>query len=215
MSLKMRIGNVIRRHFLTGLLVWTPVIVTIFVIKFIVELLDKMFFWLPHEFRPEVFLGVNIPGFGVILSLVVLLFTGFFAANFIGSYFLELMEKLWSRIPLVRTIYTAVKQVMETVMSPQGQAFRKVVLVRWPHRDMWTIAFVTTQAVPVIADAAGAAGAELIHVFVPATPNITSGFLMMVEKDQVRDLAMSIDEALKCVVSLGVMQPQPQINKKS
>lgn len=195
----------LRKYFISGLLVWLPVIITVFVIKFIVDLLSKSLLLLPANYQPDALFGFHIPGSGVILTLLVIFFTGLFAANFIGQRLVEMSERVMARIPLVRSIYTGVKQVTETVFKPGGQSFRKVLLVEYPCKGVWSIAFQTGEA-PKELDAA-ATGEKMVTYFIPTTPNPTSGFLMMAPKSQVKELDITVDQALKFVISLGVVQP--------
>ena len=193
----------IRSYLLAGLVVWLPVIVTLVVLRFIVDLLDQSIALLPEVYHPEQVLGVHIPGFGVIFSLVLLFLTGVIATNFLGQRLMHWSEAVLDRIPLVRSIYSATKQVMETVFSSNSQAFRKVLLIEYPRKGLWTIAFQTGVANPEVCQHTGE---EMLSIFVPTTPNPTSGFLMMIAKSSATELSMSIDDALKLVISLGVMQ---------
>lgn len=195
----------LRKYFISGLLVWLPIIITIFVIKFIVDLLSKSLLLLPPKFQPDVILGFHVPGIGVILTLLVILSTGVFAANFIGQRLVELGERIMVRIPLVRTIYTGVKQVTDTVFKPGGQSFRKVLLVEFPCTGVWSIAFQTGEVTSTMDTALN--GEQMLSYFIPTTPNPTSGFLMMAPKSKVKELDISVDQALKFVISLGVVQP--------
>lgn len=193
----------IRSYLLTGLVVWIPIIVTFVVLRFIVDLLDKSIALLPHAYRPEQLFGVQLPGFGVIFSLLLLLFTGLIVTNFLGQRFMRWSEAILDRIPLVRSIYSATKQVMETVFSSNSEAFRSVLLVEYPRKGLWTIAFQTGGVGQEVSEKTGE---EMLSIFVPTTPNPTSGFLMMIPKSEVKPLSMSIDDALKLIISLGVMQ---------
>lgn len=195
------IGKHFRGYLLTGLVVWVPILVTIGVLRFIVDLLDDTLALLPGPFQPEYLLGQDIPGVGAIISLMILLVTGVFATNFFGQKLVGWGESLLARIPLVRSIYNATKQVINALLSNNGQAFRKVLMVQFPRQGSWSLAFLTADA-PV-----NEFGAEMVCVFVPTTPNPTSGFFMMMPKSEVIELDMSVDEALKCIISLGVMQP--------
>lgn len=195
----------IRSYLIAGLVVWLPILVTFVVVKFIVDLLSQSVALLPDAYHPEQLFGVNIPGLGVLLSLLLLLFTGIVATNFLGQHFVRFTESLLERIPLVRTVYNSTKQVINAILSTNSQAFRKVLLVEYPRKGMWSIAFQTN-----VAGFTGqqASDEQMISIFIPTTPNPTSGFLMMVPKSDVTELNMTIDEALKCVISLGVMQPK-------
>lgn len=195
----------LRKYFISGLLVWLPIIITLFVLKFLVDLLSKSLLLLPHELQPDVLLGFHVPGVGVILTVLVIFCTGLFAANFIGSKLVKLGDSLMGRIPLVRSVYTAVKQTTETLFKPGGQSFRKVLLVEYPCPGVWSVAFQTGE---VSNDIEGTLGGEkMVSYFIPTTPNPTSGFLMMAPKSKVKELDISVDQALKFVISLGVMQP--------
>lgn len=193
----------IRSYLLAGLVVWLPILITIGVLRFIIELLDQTLALLPQAYQPEQLLGTHIPGFGVILSLVLLGITGLIATNFLGQRLVSWGESILSRIPLVRSIYNAVKQVINTVLSTNSEAFRKVLLVEYPRKGMWCIGF---QTGAVSAEINEKTNEEMISLFIPTTPNPTSGFLMMVPKKDAIELTMSIDEALKLIISLGVMQ---------
>jgi uncharacterized membrane protein len=202
-----------RRYFITGLLIWIPIGITLWVLNFIVTTLDLSLSLLPVQWQPLQVFGRNFPGMGALLTVLVIFITGVLAANFLGQRLVGLWESLLSRIPIVRTIYSSVKQVSDTLLSPQGNAFRKALLIEYPRRGSWTIGFLT--GVPadevraqVAAPAPGAAdGPEMVSVYVPTTPNPTSGFFLMVRKDETIELDMSVDEALKYVVSMGVVVP--------
>lgn len=202
----------IRKYLISGLLVWLPIWVTLLVIRFLVDLLSKSLLLLPHELQPDVLLGFHVPGIGVIITLLVIFFTGIFAANFIGSKLVEFGDSIVARIPLVRSIYTGVKQVSQTVFTPGGQSFRKVLLVEYPKAGVWSIAFQTGEVMKDIEEALGSE--TMVSYFIPTTPNPTSGFLMMAPKSKVIELNMSVDQALKFVISLGVVKPGIPKNKK-
>jgi uncharacterized membrane protein len=195
----------LRTYFISGLLIWLPILVTLLVLKFLVDLLSRSLELLPHRYQPDVLLGFHIPGIGVIITILVILFTGIFAANFIGRRFLALGDALMARIPLVRTVYTGVKQVTQTVFKPGGQSFRKVLLVEYPCAGVWSIAFQTGEVSKEIESSLGKE--PMVSYFIPTTPNPTSGFLMMAPKSKVIELDMGVDQALKFVISLGVVQP--------
>lgn len=194
----------LRTYFISGLLVWLPIWVTLLVIKFLVDLLSKSLLLLPPELQPDVLLGFHVPGIGVIITLAVIFLTGVFAANFIGRSLLALGDAIMARIPLVRTVYTGVKQVTQTLFTPGGQSFRKVLLVEYPCAGVWSIAFQTGE---VSKELEGPLNQRMVSYFIPTTPNPTSGFLMMAPKSKVIELDMSVDQALKYVISLGVVQP--------
>ena|SRR3990167_2323146 len=195
----------IRTCLISGLLVWLPIWVTLLVISFLVDLLSKSLLLLPAKLQPDVLLGFHVPGVGVIITLLVIFFTGMIVANFIGRKLVDFGDAIMGRIPLVRSIYTGVKQVTQTLFTPGGQSFRKVLLVEFPCAGVWSIAFQTGETTKEIAGAIN--GERMVSYFIPTTPNPTSGFLMMAPKEKVIELDMSVDQALKFVISLGVVQP--------
>lgn len=194
----------LRRYFVAGLLVWVPLIATFVVIRFLVEVLDFTILLLPRDWRPEALLGFSIPGTGVVVALVIVLVTGLLAANFVGKRFVAAGESLVGRIPLVRSIYGAVKQLVETVFSDTGQSFRKVLLLEYPKAGSWTLGFQTGATMRQVRDRVGR---DMITVFVPTAPNPTSGFVIMVPRDSVFELDLPIEDGLKFVMSLGVVIP--------
>lgn len=193
----------IRSYLLAGLVVWLPILITMGVLRFIIDLLDNTLALIPKAYQPEQLIGVHIPGFGVILSLLLLVSTGILAANFLGQRLVSWGESILSRIPLVRSIYNAVKQVINTVLSTNSEAFRKVLLIEYPRKGLWSIGF---QTGAVNTEISNKINEEMISLFIPTTPNPTSGFLIMIPKKEAIELNMSIDEALKFIISLGVMQ---------
>ncbi len=192
-----------KRYFIAGLLIWIPIVITVWVLAWIVGTLDQTLLLLPYSLRPAQLLGFHLPGLGVILSLVVVLLTGVVAANIIGQRLVRYWDNLLSRIPVVKTIYYSVKQVSDTLFSSNGQAFRKALLVEYPRANSWAIAFLTGQPG---GDAARHL-ADHVSVYVPTTPNPTSGFFLMLRRSDVIELDMSVDEALKYIVSMGVVAP--------
>ena len=195
----------LRKYLISGVLVWLPIWVTLLVIKFLVDVLSKSLLLLPPQYQPDYLLGFHVPGIGVIVTLIVIFLTGILAANFIGRRVFALGDALMARIPLVRTVYTGVKQVTQTVFTPGGQSFRKVLLVEYPCAGVWSIAFQTGE---VNKDIEGRLKSQesMVSYFIPTTPNPTSGFLMMAPKSKVVETDMSVDQALKYVISLGVVQ---------
>jgi uncharacterized membrane protein len=196
----------IRRYLISGLLVWLPLWITLLVIKFMVDILSGTLLLLPHRIQPDVLLGFHVPGIGVLITFVVILLTGMITTNFLGRRVFSAWDNLMGRIPLVRSVYNGVKQVSETLFTPGGQSFRKVLMVEYPRKGLWSIAFQTgdgTNSVAKLLD-----GEEMVSLFIPTTPNPTSGFLMMAAKKDVQEIDMSVDQALKFVISLGVMQPE-------
>ncbi len=193
-----------RKYFIAGLLVWLPVGATILVIKLLVDTMDQTLLLLPPEWRPAEFIGFNVPGLGIALSVLVVFATGVIFANFLGRRLVSFWEALLARIPLVRTVYTAVKQVTETVFSSSSQSFRQVLLVEYPRRGIWSLAFQTNTG---LGEVQQKTGEEVVAVFVPTTPNPTSGFVLMIPRKEVVEMDMSVDEGLKMIVSMGVVVP--------
>ncbi len=184
-----------------------PLVITLWVLDFIVSTMDQSLLLLPQALQPEVVFGRRIPGLGVLLTLLIIFGTGLLVRNFIGEALVRVWEALLARIPIVRSIYSSVKQVSDTVLSPSGQAFRKALLVQYPRAGVWTIGFQTgAPAAEVRANIA----TEMVSVYVPTTPNPTSGFFLMIPRNEVIELQMSVDEALKYVVSMGVVAPAPR-----
>jgi uncharacterized membrane protein len=195
----------LRRYLAAGLLIWIPLGVTILIIKFLVDLMDQTLLLLPDSVRPDVLLRHHIPGLGVVFTVLVVLITGVVVTNLLGRQLLHWGEQLLGRIPLVRTIYTSAKKVTETIFSSGGKSFRKVVMVEYPRREMWSLAFMT-------GDGAGEVeahtGEKMVNVFIPTTPNPTSGFVLMVPVKDVIELSMSTDEGLRMILSAGVVGPE-------
>jgi uncharacterized membrane protein len=198
----------LRRYLITGLLLWIPLGITIWVLHFLVTTLDQTLLLVPARLRPAALLGVDIPGFGVLLSFAILLLTGVVAANFFGQRLVRIWENLLSRIPFVKTIYTSVKQVSDTLLSDKGNAFRKALLVEFPSPGTWTIAFLTGAPSPEIA---AMLSGEHLGVYVPTTPNPTSGYFLLVPKSRVVELDITVDEALKYIISMGVVAPRSRV----
>ncbi len=199
--------QLIKRYFITGLLIWVPLAITAWVVALIVSAADQTLRLLPESVRPHELLGYDIPGAGIALTLFVIFTTGVLAANFIGQRLVRWWEKLLARIPVVNSIYNSVKQVSDTLFSSSGNAFRKALLVRYPHADSWTIAFLTgTPGGDVVNHLSG----DYVSVYVPTTPNPTSGFFLMMPSKDVIELDMEVDEALKYIISMGVVAPPPR-----
>jgi len=193
-----------KKYVITGLLIWIPIVITIWVLKLIVDALDQVLLLLPPEFLTENWLGVHVPGMGVVMTLVIVVLTGLFATNLIGARLVHLWHEVLHRIPVVNSIYSSVKQISDTLFSSSGQAFRKALLVQWPQPGMWTIAFLT--GVPG-GDVAKRLTGDYISVYVPTTPNPTGGYFVIVARKDVIELDMSVDEALKYIISMGVVPP--------
>jgi uncharacterized membrane protein len=215
-----------RRYFITGLLLWIPVAITLWVLDAIVTTMDLSLSLLPVSWQPQALLGWSLPGIGVVFTVSVVFLTGVLARNFLGERLVAIWEAMLARIPIVSTIYSSVKQVSDTLLSPQGNAFRKALLVEYPRRGAWTIAFLTgapadevrrrmdaaaaggmAGSVAGLAGASGSAGTEMVSVYVPTTPNPTSGFFLMMRRDETIELDMSVDQTLKYIVSMGVVAP--------
>ena len=193
-----------KKYLITGLLIWIPLAITIWVLDLIVSTMDQSLLLLPPQYQPQVLLGYQIPGLGVLLTLVVVFATGVLASNILGQRLLRLWEYLLRRIPVVKTIYSGVKQVSDTLFAPGGQAFSKALLVQYPREGSWTIAFLTGRPG---GDVANHLRGEYLSVYVPTTPNPTSGFFLMMPRSDVVELEMSVDDAIKYVISMGVVAP--------
>lgn len=194
----------LRRYLVAGLLVWVPIGVTLLVVRMLVRWLDNSMLLIPAQYRPEQWLGFSIPGLGVILSLLIVFVTGVLVANFLGRSVVSLWEHLLARIPLVRSIYSGTKQLAETLFSDKGKSFRKVLLVEFPRKGIWTLGFLTgiDQG-----EAQRKTGHEVLNVYVPTTPNPTGGYFIMVPKHEVVELEMSVDDGLKMLMSMGAVVP--------
>ncbi|MEK6806506.1 MAG: DUF502 domain-containing protein [Pseudomonadota bacterium] len=193
-------STLLRKWFIAGLLVWIPLGATLLVIRFLVGALDTSLLLIPQGLRPD------IPGLGVLLSLVLVLSTGAIAANFLGSQAVSWAEELLARIPVVRSVYGGLKKLTEQVFSGSGSAFRKVVLFEYPRKGVWSVGFLSADAPHEISAAAGRA--DLVAVFVPTTPNPTSGFIMLVPRAELIELPMTVQQGMQYVISLGVVAPE-------
>ncbi len=193
-----------KRYFITGLLIWVPLGMTAWVLKFLIDTMDQSLLLLPDNLQPEHLLGMDIPGIGTVLTLLVVFLTGLLTANIIGQKLVSFWEGVLWRIPVVKSIYWSIKQVSDTLFSSQGEAFRKALLVQYPREGLWTIAFMTGQPG---GDVINHLKGEYISVYVPTTPNPTSGFFLMMPKSDVIELDMSVDAALKYIISMGVVSP--------
>lgn len=196
--------NAMRKWLLSGLLVVVPVVITAWVLDWVISIMDQTLLILPGRWHPDKLLGYHIPGFGVLLALVILLVVGAAASNFFGKKLVGWWNALLHRIPIVRSIYSGVKQVSDTVFSESGNAFRTAVLIQWPREGSWTIAFVT--GVPR-GDTANHLTDDYLSVYVPTTPNPTGGYFILLKSSECIELRMSVDDALKYIVSMGVVAP--------
>ena len=195
-----------KKILITGLLIWIPLAITIWVLDLIVTTMDQTLQLLPPQYQPQALLGYQIPGIGLLLTLVVVFVTGVLASNILGRRLLRFWESILGRIPVVKTIYSGVKQVSDTLFAPGGEAFSKALLVQYPREGSWTIAFLTGQPG---GDVANHLRGEYVSVYVPTTPNPTSGFFLMMPRAEVIELDMNVDDALKYVISMGVVPPPP------
>jgi len=191
----------VKKYLLTGLLVWVPLGITVWVLKVTIGMLDQSLLLLPEQWRPDVLLGVHIPGLGVILTVLVLLGTGLIVRNVLGQQLLRVWEGILRHIPFVSAIYNSVKQVSDTLLSGEGNAFGKVLLVRYPHVEAWSLAFQTTVPGGVLQQL----GDEYVGVFIPTTPSPVNGFYFFVRKADTIELDVSVDVAFKSIISMGVV----------
>ncbi len=194
----------IRRYIIAGILVWLPIGVTIFLVRILIGLLDRTLVLIPQKYQPEELLGFAIPGLGILLTIVILLVTGVLAANIVGRSMVGLWESMLERIPVVRSVYSAAKNFAEMVFSDSSQSFKKVLLIEYPRKGLYSLAFQTSSALGEVQERTGE---DVICTFVPTTPNPTSGFIIIVPRKDVIELDMEVDEALKMIISLGVVVP--------
>ncbi len=195
----------LRRYIIAGILVWLPIGVTIFLVRILVGLLDRTLVLIPQKYQPEALLGFAIPGLGILLTMIILLVTGVLAANIVGRSMVGLWESVLERIPVVRSVYSAAKNFAEMVFSDSSQSFKKVLLIEYPRKGLYSLAFQTSS---VLGEVQGRTGEDVICTFVPTTPNPTSGFIIIVPRKDVIELDMEVDEALKMIISLGVVIPK-------
>jgi len=200
---------VLKRYFIAGLLFWMPIGITVWVISTVFKTLDSV---LPEGLSPRALFGLDIPGFGVLAVVLLVFLTGLLAANLLGRNLVRAWEGILTRIPLVRSIYSSVKQVSDTILAPNGQAFRQAVLVQYPRQGSYTIAFVTGSP---SAEVASLLSEESVSLYVPTTPNPTSGFFLIVPKTDVIPLSIGVDAALKYVVSMGTVPPSSQVSRSN
>ena len=194
-----------KKYLITGLLIWVPLVITVWVLSFLVDTLDQSLLLLPVSWQPRSWIGFHIPGLGVLMTLAVVLATGVLAANIIGQRMVQYWEGLLARIPIFKSLYFSVKQVSDTLFSSSGLAFRKALLVQYPRQGSWTIAFLTGQPG---GDVANHLKGDYVSVYVPTTPNPTSGFFLMMPAADVVELDISVDAALKYIISMGVVPPE-------
>ncbi len=195
----------LRRYLVTGIVIWVPLIVTVLVVRFLLNLMDRTLVVIPPTYQPEMLLGFKIPGLGLLLSVLILFVTGLVAANFFGRKLVSFSEGIVNRIPLVRSIYSGAKQVAETVLSDGDTSFKRVMLVQYPRKGVWSLCF---QTATDLAEIQSRTESEVVCVFVPTTPNPTSGFILFVPREDLVELDMSVDEGLRMIISLGVVVPR-------
>ena len=194
-----------RKYFITGLLILVPLAITAWVLNLVISTMDQSLLFVPERWQPRTLFGFNIPGLGTLLTVVIIFLTGLLTNNLVGNYVLRVWEKLLKRIPLVNSLYSSVKQVSDTLLSSSGNAFRKAVMIPYPHQNSYTIAFLTgTPGGDVKNHLVG----DYVSVYVPTTPNPTSGFFLMMARKDVVELDMTVDAALKYIVSMGVVAPE-------
>lgn len=196
--------SALKKYFITGLLIWVPLAITAWVLSLIVRSMDQSLLLLPQAIHPEHLLGMYIPGLGALLTLLVVFLTGLVTTNIVGQKLVRFWEGALARIPVVKSIYYSVKQVSDTLFSGSGVAFRKVLLVRYPHPEAWSVAFQTGHPARDVADMLPD---EHVGVFIPTTPSPVNGFFFFVKRKDVIELDMNVDEALKYIVSMGVVAP--------
>ena len=195
----------LKKYIIAGLLVWLPFAATVVIVKLLVDLLDKTIFLLPPEWQPTALIGISIPGLGILLAIFILLLTGMLAANLFGRRLVEFWERLLNKIPLVRSIYSGVKQVSSTIFDPSGKSFSKVVMLQYPKNDIWSIGFLTNDN---LGNDLTAVNSGLVAIFIPTTPNPTSGFIVMSKADKIIELDMSVEDGFKFIISMGVIVPK-------
>jgi uncharacterized membrane protein len=197
--------NRFQRYLVAGLLVWIPLGVTFLILRFAVNLMDETLVLLPAPYRPEQLLGFRIPGLGIVLTLIVVLITGILVANLLGQRVLAVWEAILQRVPFVRSIYGGTKNFTEVVLGDSGQSFKKVVMLEWPRKGLWSIGFLTGTHYP---EPSHRLGEEVVSVFIPTTPNPTAGFVMLMPRREIIELDMDIESAVKLIVSLGIVVPR-------
>lgn len=201
----------LKKYLITGLLIWLPIAASIWVIGYVVSASDGLFRLLPTAWQPEQLFGRKIPGLGVLFTLLLLFFTGLFATNFLGRKVVRLWDQFFGHIPVIKTVYSGVKKVSESLLSDSRQSFKTPILVQFPHQDSWMLAFVSGNVPKAVADSLSPDGAEeYVAVYVPTTPNPTSGYYITVKKSDTRAVDMTVDEALKYIISLGMVMNDEQ-----
>ena len=202
----------LRKYIIAGLLVWLPLAATVAIIKLVIDLLDGLILLLPSDYQPANVLGFSVPGYGIVLAIAILLLTGMLAANLFGRRLVEFWEAVLNRIPLVRTIYKSVKQISTTLLDSDGKSFRKVIMLEYPRKGVWSIGFLTNPHVSNELEQTD--NNDMVAVFVPTTPNPTSGFILMVPHEEIVELDMTIEEGFKFIISMGVIIPDGPLRAK-
>ncbi len=199
-----------RRYILTGLIVWIPLGITFLVVKALLELLDKLLLFLPPEWHPQALLGFNIPGSGLVFAFAVIFVTGMLLTNIFGRQLMTWWESVLSHIPLISSIHSAVKQLIETFFNSDSSAFSKVLMIEYPRPGLWTLAFQSNDAAQEIN---AKSNSDMVSIFVPTSPNPTSGFVLLIAKSDVIEMDMSVEDGLRMIMSLGVVQPGPKMKE--
>jgi uncharacterized membrane protein len=194
-----------KKYLIAGLLVWMPLGITFLVVRAIVDFLDRTLLLLPYAYQPDTLLGFHVPGFGVLLAVIMVLATGMIVANLLGRRIVSAWEALLARIPVVRNLYAGIKQILEAVLASDGKSFRKVLLVEYPRKGVWSLAFMTSSDLGEVQEKTVG---DVVSVFIPTTPNPTSGFVLMIPKSEVIEMNMTVEEGLKMIISMGVVVPK-------
>ena len=202
----------LRKYIIAGLLVWLPLAATVAIIKLVIDLLDGLILLLPSDYQPANVLGFSVPGYGIVLAIAILLLTGMLAANLFGRRLVEFWEAVLNRIPLVRTIYKSVKQISTTLLDSDGKSFRKVIMLEYPRKGVWSIGFLTNPH--VINELEQTDNTDMVAVFVPTTPSPAFGFMLMVPHEEIVELDMTIEEGFKFIISMGVIIPDGPLRAK-
>lgn len=198
--------NILKRYFIKGILIWIPIILTFWLIKYIFYTTDKLLNYIPNYLQPENLIGIKIPGLGIIITIILLILTGVFTANVIGNSILKLLDKVLGNIPFIKTVYLGIKNIAESLLSDSKQSFKKPILIQFPNSNSWTIAFISGNIPKEILEKIQIDKTEeIIPVYVPTTPNPTSGYYIMVKKSQTREININTEEAFKFIISLGMI----------
>ena len=201
-------ARALRNYLIAGLLIWIPVMVTVWVVRFVSGVLDQSIVLLPPPWRPEALFGQYIPGFGVVLALLVLFLTGLLARDIAGDKLIEAVEALVRKIPVIGPIYGGAKTFSETVLTEKGRSFKQVVMVEFPRKGAWSVGFLMSEHWTEVRERTGQ---DIVQVFVPTTPNPTTGFLVAVDRSEVMFMECSVDEAFKMIFTLGVIPPSARV----